>query len=111
MILYNRGVFKGLEVEKMGLNIAEIRRIGRLARIALEEGEVVAMQRQLAEIFKLIEELQAADTSNVESMAHAQEVSLRLREDRVTECDQRELFQSLAPQSEAHLYLVPKVIE
>jgi len=44
-------------------------------------------------------------------MSHAQELSLRLREDRVTETDQRELFQSIAPQVEAGLFLVPKVIE
>ena len=44
-------------------------------------------------------------------MSHAQDVTQRLRDDVVTESDQRELFQSVAPQVEAGLYLVPKVIE
>jgi aspartyl-tRNA(Asn)/glutamyl-tRNA(Gln) amidotransferase subunit C len=53
----------------------------------------------------------AVDTANVEPMSHPQEVMQRLREDRVTESDQRELFQSIAPAVEDGLYLVPKVIE
>ena len=59
----------------------------------------------------LIEEMQAVDTRGIEPMSHAQDVSQRLREDAVTETDQRELFQSIAPQVEAGLYLVPQVIE
>jgi aspartyl-tRNA(Asn)/glutamyl-tRNA(Gln) amidotransferase subunit C len=55
--------------------------------------------------------MQAVDTSAVSPMSHAQDVTQRLREDAVTETDQRELFQSIAPQVEAGLYLVPKVIE
>jgi aspartyl-tRNA(Asn)/glutamyl-tRNA(Gln) amidotransferase subunit C len=59
----------------------------------------------------LIQELQAADTRGVEPMSHAQDLGLRLREDRVTETDQHELFQTIAPQVAAGLYLVPKAIE
>ena len=55
--------------------------------------------------------MQAVDTSGVEPMSHGQDLILRLREDAVTEADQRTLFQSVAPQVEAGLYLVPKVIE
>ena len=55
--------------------------------------------------------MQAVDTSTVEPMSHAQSVVQRLREDEVTETDQRELYQSIAPQVEAGLYLVPQVIE
>ena len=60
---------------------------------------------------KAVEEMQAVDTKGIAPMSHAQDVSQRLREDVVTETDQRELFQSIAPQVEAGLYLVPKVIE
>ena len=59
----------------------------------------------------MIEEMQAVDVSGVEPMSHAQDVMLRLREDVVTEADQHELFQSIAPAVEQGLYLVPKVIE
>jgi aspartyl-tRNA(Asn)/glutamyl-tRNA(Gln) amidotransferase subunit C len=55
--------------------------------------------------------MQAVDTTGIEPMSHAQSVTLRLRDDAVTETDQRELFQSIAPQVAEGLYLVPKVIE
>ena len=59
----------------------------------------------------LQQEMQAVDTEGVAPMSHAQDVVQRLREDRVTEADQRSLFQSVAPQLDGGLYLVPKVIE
>jgi aspartyl-tRNA(Asn)/glutamyl-tRNA(Gln) amidotransferase subunit C len=55
--------------------------------------------------------MQAVDTGGIEPMAHAQELGQRLREDVVSEGNQRELFQSIAPQVERGLYLVPQVIE
>jgi len=55
--------------------------------------------------------MQAVNTQNIAPMSHAQDLSQRLREDIVTEANQRELFQSIAPQVEAGLYLVPQVIE
>ncbi len=59
----------------------------------------------------MIDELNAVDTKGVVPMAHAQDLMLPLREDAVTEGDQHELFQSVAPAVERGLYLVPKVIE
>ncbi len=70
-----------------------------------------AAQGQLNGIFKLIEQMQSVDTEGVAPMAHAQDVAQRLREDRVAETDQHALYQSIAPQVEDGLYLVPKVIE
>ena len=67
--------------------------------------------RHLNEIFALIEEMQAVDTKGVEPMAHAQDLAQRLRDDRVTEENRRDAFQAVAPETEAGLYLVPKVIE
>jgi len=62
-------------------------------------------------ICQLIAQMEAVDVSAIAPMSHAQDVTQRLREDAVTENDQRDRFQAIAPQVEAGLYLVPKVIE
>ena len=93
------------------LSLDEVRRIADLARIEVPEAGVAALQQQLNGIFGLIEQMQAVDTRGVEPMAHAQDVAQRLREDAVTETDRRTAFQTVAPETEAGLYLVPKVIE
>ncbi|OGS81349.1 MAG: asparaginyl/glutamyl-tRNA amidotransferase subunit C [Gallionellales bacterium GWA2_55_18] len=90
---------------------ADVRKVARLARLAMDEMEIETARSQLSGIFALIAEMQAVDTQGIAPMSHAQDVSQRLREDTVTETDQRELFQSIAPQVEAGLYLVPQVIE
>ena len=95
----------------MSLSVADIRRIAQLARLSVTDAEISAVQHELNGILGLVEQLKAADTSGIEPMAHAQDVMLRLREDSVTESDQHRLFQSIAPQVEADLYLVPRVIE
>lgn len=95
----------------MALTHDDVTRVADLARIALDENETRAALHQLTGIFRLIEQMQAVDIGGVEPMSHAQDVVLRLREDAVTEADQHALFQSVAPQVEAGLYLVPKVIE
>ncbi|SFP67568.1 aspartyl/glutamyl-tRNA(Asn/Gln) amidotransferase subunit C [Nitrosomonas cryotolerans] len=95
----------------MTLSINDVKRIADLAHIEVNEDETKAALVQLSNIFNLIEEMQLVDTSTVEPMSHAQDVAQRLRDDVVTESDQHELFQSIAPQVEAELYLVPKVIE
>jgi aspartyl-tRNA(Asn)/glutamyl-tRNA(Gln) amidotransferase subunit C len=95
----------------MSLTPDEVRRIARLARIELSPEEVERTGQQLNGIFGLIEQLKAVDTTGIEPMAHAVDVAQRLRQDRVAEPDQREAFQRIAPETEAGLYLVPKVIE
>jgi aspartyl-tRNA(Asn)/glutamyl-tRNA(Gln) amidotransferase subunit C len=95
----------------MALTRDDVKRTARLARIAIDEREADEVLDQLGRIFGMIEEMQAVDVSGVEPMAHAQDVTLRLRDDVVTESDQHELFQSIAPRVENGLYLVPKVIE
>ena len=95
----------------MSLSLQEVKRVALLARIEITELEAQAAQGHLNDIFKLIEQMQSVDTEGVEPMAHAQDVVQRLREDKVTESDQHALFQSIAPQVENGLYLVPKVIE
>jgi aspartyl-tRNA(Asn)/glutamyl-tRNA(Gln) amidotransferase subunit C len=95
----------------MPLTLEEVRRIAELARIGISDDEAQAVQAKLNDIFELIGRMQKVDTEGVEPMSHAQGSALRLREDAVTESDRRELYLSLAPQQEAGLYLVPKVIE
>ncbi len=95
----------------MSLTIDDVRRIAKLARIAVTQDEVAATQQQLNRIFGLIEEMRAVDTTGIEPMAHAQDVMLRLREDVATAPDRRAAWQAVAPAVENGLYLVPKVIE
>lgn len=95
----------------MALTIDDVRRVAHLARVAVDDAEAAAALEQLSGIFKLIEQMQAVDTSGIAPMSHAQDLVLRLRDDAVTEQDQRAQFQAVAPQVEAGLYLVPKVIE
>ena len=95
----------------MTLSFDDVRRIAELAYIETNEEEAHVVLSQLSDIFNLIEQMQAVDTSGVEPMSHAQDVTQRLRDDIVTESDQRERFQAIAPQVEEGLYLVPKVIE
>ncbi len=95
----------------MSLTLDDVKKVARLARLAVTEQEAQTAHAQLSNIFGLIAEMQAVDTAGIEPMSHAQDVTQRLREDAVTETNQRELFQSVAPQVERGLYLVPQVIE
>ena len=116
MIPYNAFVFKtlcGAEslFQAMSLTTDQVKRIAHLARIEVSESEALTAQGHLNGIFELIEQMQAVDTTGVEPMAHAQDVSQRLRTDAVSEIDRRAAYQAVAPETEAGLYLVPKVIE
>ena len=93
------------------LSLQDVQRIAHLARLELSPAEAAAMQQQMNDILAMVDQMGAVDTKGVEPMSHPQEVTQRLREDVVTETDQRERFQSIAPQVEDGLYLVPKVIE
>ena len=96
----------------MSLNRRDIENIAYLARLALTEAEIPLYVEGLSRIMALVAQLEAADTSQVEPMAHPLPGQRqRLREDVVTTTDQRELLQRNAPQVEAGLYLVPRVIE
>jgi len=93
------------------LSLQDVQRIAHLARLELSADEAAAMQQQMNAILAMVDQMGAVETKGVEPMSHPQEVTQRLREDVVTESDQRELFQSIAPQVEDGFYLVPKVIE
>jgi aspartyl-tRNA(Asn)/glutamyl-tRNA(Gln) amidotransferase subunit C len=95
----------------MSLNLDDVGRIARLARIEISPAEAEQTQKQLNGILAFVEQLQAVNTDGIEPMAHAVDVVQRLRPDAVIETDRREAFQAIAPDTEAGLYLVPKVIE
>jgi aspartyl-tRNA(Asn)/glutamyl-tRNA(Gln) amidotransferase subunit C len=96
----------------MSLNRQDIDKIAHLARLALTESEIPVYVENLSRIMALVGELERADTSQVEPMAHPLPGQRqRLRADAVTTTDQRQLYQRNAPQVEAGLYLVPRVIE
>ena len=95
----------------MSLEVTDVKRIAHLARIEVTEAEAQATLSKLSGILGLIEQMQAVDTTGIVPMSHSQDVGQRLRDDIVTETNQRELFQANAPAVENGLYLVPKVIE
>ena len=95
----------------MSLTLQEVEKIARLARIELAANEIEATRQQLNGILGFIEQLESVDVTGVEPMSHALDLTQRLRADVVTEGNHRAAFQAIAPETEAGLYLVPKVIE
>ena len=96
----------------MTLTHDDVTRIAYLARIEVTPGEAAAVQAKLQSIFGLIDSLLAIDTTGVEPMSHAQDATLPLRDDAVTDDgSQHARHQALAPAIDDGLYLVPRVIE
>lgn len=95
----------------MSLTRTDVDKISFLARIQLSDAEKDRYVHDLNGILALAEQMNAVDTADISPMAHPLHMTQRLRADQVTEPDQRELFQGIAPAVEDGLYLVPKVIE
>jgi aspartyl-tRNA(Asn)/glutamyl-tRNA(Gln) amidotransferase subunit C len=95
----------------MSLTQTDVERIAHLARIALQPTQAQTLAGDLSGILGHIEQMSTVNTQGITPMAHPLHMSQRLRPDVVEHSDERELFQSLAPQAEQGLYLVPKVIE
>lgn len=95
----------------MALDPSAVEKIAHLARLGIEAKDVPEYARNLSNILAFVEQLNAVDCSGVVPMAHPLDTQQRLREDEVTEPNQRDKFQAQAPQVEVGLYLVPKVIE
>ncbi|MBU2874816.1 Asp-tRNA(Asn)/Glu-tRNA(Gln) amidotransferase subunit GatC [Marinobacter salexigens] len=95
----------------MTISREDIEKVAVLARIRLDEEQIPALENDLGNILSLVDQLSAADTDNVEPLAHPLDAVQRLRADKVTETNQREAFQAIAPATESGLYLVPRVIE
>lgn len=95
----------------MSLGKTDVEKIAHLARLSIRGEDISEYVHNLSNIFALVEQMNSVDTKDVVPMAHPLDAAQRLREDTVNETDQSALFQSIAPQVEAGLYLVPKVIE
>jgi len=95
----------------MSLDAEQVKKIAHLARLEINEADIPGYAETLSNILDLVDQMAAVNTDDVEPMAHPMDASQRLRDDIVTESNQREHFQSVAPATEDGLYLVPKVIE
>jgi aspartyl-tRNA(Asn)/glutamyl-tRNA(Gln) amidotransferase subunit C len=95
----------------MALSEKDVLRIAELSRLEITSSQVPKMLGQLNAVFALVEQLAAVDTTGVEPLTHINDAVLRLRADAVTESDHRAAYQTVAPATDAGLYLVPRVIE
>ena len=95
----------------MSIDRSDVERIAHLARLELNEQDIPAYTENLSSILSLIDEMQQIDTDGVEPLAHPLDAVQRLRADEVTELNQRDKLQAVAPAVEEGLFLVPKVIE
>ncbi|MDB4837500.1 Asp-tRNA(Asn)/Glu-tRNA(Gln) amidotransferase subunit GatC [Marinomonas sp.] len=95
----------------MSINKDDVQKIAHLARLALTEEDADKYQHSLSSVLALVEEMQSINTDGVLPLSNPLEMTQRLREDKVTEDNQRDNFLANAPQSEAGLFLVPQVID
>ena len=95
----------------MALDNTTVRKIASLAKLDIADSEIDQYQQDLSNILDLVTQMQECNTDGVEVMTHPMDATMRLRDDIITETDQRESLQSVAPATENSLYLVPKVID
>ncbi len=95
----------------MALERSDVEKIAHLARLGLDEADLPRTPATLNDILGLVDRMQAVDTDGIEPLAHPLEATQRLRADLVSESNQRDAYQSIAPAVQDGLYLVPKVIE
>ena len=95
----------------MSVDAKTVKRIGRLARIRIEEDEVEKYQRELNTILGFIEQLSEVDVTGVEPMTSVTPMQLRRREDKITDGNMAERVVRNAPLNEDNFFVVPKVIE
>lgn len=95
----------------MSLDTDDIKAIARLARLRIDDADVPLYATNLSSILDLVEQMNSVNTEGVMPMSHPLDVVQRLREDIVTENNQRDEFQKVAPATQDGLYLVPRVIE
>ena len=95
----------------MALDESELEKIAHLARLLITKAESEEVMLRITDILALIDEMQSINTNDVAPLAHPLDLLQRLRADEITERDYRDELQSLAPEAQEGLYLVPKVIE
>jgi len=95
----------------MAISRADVEKVAHLARIAITEDSIAPTTERLANVLAMVDQLQAIDTTGIEPLAHPLDTVQRLRDDVVTEKDQRDLLMKNAPVAQNGLFLVPRVIE
>ena len=95
----------------MSLTTNEVKKIAHLARLGINEEDVTHYANDLSNMLDLMTQMGETNTDGIQPMAHPMDQMQRLRTDKVTETNQRDQFQALAPQVESGLYLVPKVLD
>jgi aspartyl-tRNA(Asn)/glutamyl-tRNA(Gln) amidotransferase subunit C len=95
----------------MTLKTEDVKNIAHLARLEISDADIADYARDLSRILDLVEQMNQVDTEGVLPMAHPMDAAQRLRPDVVTETNQREKFQAIAPDVESGLFRVPRVIE
>jgi aspartyl-tRNA(Asn)/glutamyl-tRNA(Gln) amidotransferase subunit C len=95
----------------MSIERHEIEKLAMLSRIAISDSTIVEVSERLGSVLDLVDQLQGVNTEGVQAMSHPMQAIQRLREDEVSELNQREALQKIAPDTEEGLFLVPKVIE
>lgn len=95
----------------MSLTASDVKKIAHLARLGIDEQQIEHYAQDLSKLLDLMTQMGQQNTNGVSPMAHPLDQMQRLRPDAVTETDQRDAFQTIAPQTETGLYLVPKVID
>ena len=95
----------------MSLTATDVTQIAHLARLGIDKQDIDSYTKDLSSILDLMTQMSELNTDNVDPMAHPMDQVQRLRADTISEHNNREKFMSIAPQAEAGLYLVPKVIE
>ncbi|SDL85983.1 aspartyl/glutamyl-tRNA(Asn/Gln) amidotransferase subunit C [Franzmannia pantelleriensis] len=95
----------------MALEPSDVQRAAHLARLAMNDADATGYVDDLGRILAMVDQLQEVDTDGVAPLAHPLDTTQRLRADEVTERDQRDHFQRVAPAVENGLYLVPRVVE
>jgi len=95
----------------MSLTADDVKKIAHLARLGIDEQNIENYAKDLSSMLELMTQMGELNTDKVQPMAHPMDQNQRLRPDKITESNQRDHFQSCAPQVESGLYLVPKVID
>jgi aspartyl-tRNA(Asn)/glutamyl-tRNA(Gln) amidotransferase subunit C len=95
----------------MSLTEDDVKKIAHLARLNMSESDIHLYTQQLSTILQFVNRMDEIDTSTIQPMANPLDLHQRLRKDTITESNQRDIFQAIAPKVEAGLYLVPKVID
>ena len=95
----------------MSIEKQTIENLATLARLEIDDKRIEEISHRLSSVLELVDQLQAADIKSLLDSQNSQQEIQRLREDKVTETNQREAFQAIAPDTEDGLYLVPKVID